>query len=66
MIFMKNDFTKCTNEDCPKKYGCFRYRLQAGERQSYARWEPEIMYDDAGHGKLRCKGYIKWDATTKK
>ena len=36
------DITLCTNDDCPKKWNCYRYLcVSESPRQSYALFEPD-------------------------
>jgi hypothetical protein len=50
------DFTKCTNEDCPLTYSCWRFNAPATEYQYEQKFEPQI---DEVLDEVECDFYIE-------
>jgi hypothetical protein len=54
------DITKCTNQDCPLSFSCYRFKCKPSEyHQSYQRFEPLI---DEILDEVECKFYIEKDS----
>jgi len=51
------DITKCLNATCPIKDKCYRWMSDEDERQSYADWKWEKLFDDADNAGVRCDGF---------
>ena len=50
------DISKCSNEDCKKKWFCFRYTAAPSMRQSYAAFDHNDCNYQIKHDCIHCGG----------